>query len=155
MKKFKKNLQSFIAFVFTVILLFLILLGCKEIALGHVLTNLNLSNPIFDLDYALNEGAAFGLLQQQSAFLCGVAAFILCLISCYVWTRYKKITKTERFALAMVCAGIISNTLERLKAGAVIDYINLNFISFPIFNLADVFICVGVVILVFILFFKR
>ena len=54
----------------------------------------------------------------------------------------------------MVSAGIIANTLERLKAGAVVDYINLNFMSFPIFNLADVFICVGIVMLVFILFFK-
>ena len=55
----------------------------------------------------------------------------------------------------MLFAGIIANTFERLQTGAVIDYINLNFINFPVFNIADLYICLGAIILVFVVIFKR
>ena len=73
----------------------------------------------------------------------------------YVFQKGKKISYFERFTLAMIFAGILSNTFERLRTGAVLDYINLNFINFPVFNCADIFICTGAILLIFILFFKR
>lgn len=155
MNKVKKKIGYFCVFIAYLILFFGILYVLKEIALGHYLGHINFSNPVFNLDYALNEGASFGLLKQCSAFLCGVAAFILCCIFGYVFKKGKKISSLERISLAIISAGIISNTLERLQNGAVIDYINLNFITFPVFNFADVFICTGAILLIFILFFKR
>ena len=155
MKKFKKNINSFLCFALYTAILFVSALLLKEWAIDTYFDNPHYTNSIFSIEYILNEGAAFGLLQQQSALLCGVAAFMLCMISCYVFNKGKKTTNFERFTLAMICAGIISNTLERLKIGAVIDYINLNFINFPIFNIADIFICLGIFLFLIAIFFKR
>lgn len=155
MKKFKKNINSFLCFVIYTSVLFVIATLLKELAIDTYFDNPHYSNQFFGIDYILNEGAAFGLMQQQSALLCGVAAFVICMVSCYMFNKAKKITHFERLTLAMVCSGIISNTLERLKIGAVIDYINLNFINFPIFNVADVFICLGIALFLIAIFFKR
>ena len=155
MKKFKKNISCFLFFLLDTAVLSAVLFVLKELAIKQYLGNSNLSNPVFKLDYIMNNGAAFGMLEQRSAFLCGVGAFMLCLIAYYVFQKGKKISYFERFTLAMIFAGILSNTYERLKTGAVLDYINLNFVSFPVFNCADIFICTGAILLIFILFFKR
>lgn len=155
MKKFKKSLIPLLRFFLATLVFFATIIGFKEFFLKSYFDNTQLSNPVFRIDYALNEGAAFGILQQQSALLCAIAGVILGFILYYIYSKGKKISKLEMFSLSMISSGIISNTIERLNFGAVIDYINLNFITFPIFNFADVYICVGVIILLFILIFKR
>ena len=155
MKKFKKNFSAFLFFLLDVAVLSAILFILKELAIKQYLNNSNLSNPVFKIDYIMNNGAAFGMLEQQSAFLCGIGAFVLCFIAYYIFQKGKKTSYFERFTLAMIFSGILSNTIERLKTGAVLDYINLNFINFPVFNSADIFICAGAIFLIFILFFKR
>ena len=155
MKKFKKNINSFLCFALYTAILFVVAILLKEFAIDTYFDNQGYTNQFFDITYILNEGAAFGLLPQQSAVLCGVAAFVICMISCYMFNNPKKITNFERFTLAMISAGIISNTLERLKLGAVIDYIDLNFVNFPVFNVADIFICLGICLFLIAIFFKR
>ena len=155
MKKFKKNLIPLFRFVILTLVFFATIIAFKEFFLKSYFDNNQFSNPIFRIDYALNEGAAFGILHQQTALLCAIAGVILGFILYFVYSKGKKISKLEIFSLSMISAGIISNTIERLNFGAVVDYINLNFITFPIFNFADVYICIGVIILLFILIFKR
>lgn len=155
MKKFKKSLIPLFRFIVATLVLFATIIGFKELFLKSYFDNTQFPNPVFRIDYALNEGAAFGILQQQSALLCAIAGVILGFILYYIYSKGKKISKLELLSLSMISSGIISNTIERLNFGAVIDYINLNFITFPIFNFADVYICVGVIILLFILIFKR
>jgi len=155
MKKFKKNISAFMFFLLDTAVLSAILFVLKELAIKQYMSSSPLNNPVFKIDYVMNTGAAFGLLNQQSAFLCGIAAFVLCSIIYYIFKKGKKINYFERFTYALIFAGILSNTFERLKTGAVLDYINLNFVNFPVFNSADIFICIGAILLVFILIFKR
>ena len=49
--------------------------------------------------------------------------------------------------IALLCSGIMANCHERIVFGFVRDYIQLNFINFPVFNVADIFITIGVIAL--------
>ena len=155
MKKFKQNISALSTFLFYNVLFLIALFLLRKFALGEFANVKFLDNQVFTFDYVLNSGAAFGLLKQQSSLLCGIAAFVLCFIVFYIFKNYKKISDFEMNILAMISSGILANTYERLQTGVVVDYINLAFIDFPVFNVADVYICVGALILVFILFFKR
>ena len=155
MKKLNKSVLAILVFFCYVVMFLVALFLLRELALGHYGNIEKLSNPFISFDYVLNTGAAFGLLKQQSAFLCGIAAFVLCFMIAYIFKNHKKISDFEINILAMLFAGIIANTFERLQTGAVIDYINLNFINFPVFNIADLYICLGAIILVFVVIFKR
>ena len=54
----------------------------------------------------------------------------------------------ERVAWILVVGGGVGNLVDRIRTGVVVDYLNLLFINFPVFNFADICICVGVGILI-------
>jgi signal peptidase II len=67
-------------------------------------------------------------------------------------SEFKTLDKISNFPLILIFSGAISNLIDRLYFGCVIDFINLK--VWPIFNLADIFICVGVFFLI-IKFYKK
>ena len=70
--------------------------------------------------------------------------------------NFKELKITNIHAFAFLSAGILSNTIERFVDGYVTDYFKLTFINFPVFNLADIFINIGVILLIFsLLFFDK
>lgn len=103
----------------------------------------NLDAGIFKIDYIKNYGAAFSLFHTHTSFLITVSICILFAALYYILTNIKSFTKSDIFFCALLCAGIICNLSERLLDGFVTDYIRLNFIVFPIFNISDVFISIG------------
>ena len=62
--------------------------------------------------------------------------------------QIKNISTITLFWLSMLTAGISSNLFERLAFGYVRDYFKLNFIDFPVFNISDIFINIGVIALI-------
>ena len=56
--------------------------------------------------------------------------------------------KLEMFSLALIAAGAVGNAFDRIEFGYVIDFIKATFIDFPVFNVADICICVGAFLLV-------
>jgi len=98
-----------------------------------------------------NQGVAFGLkLPMVFIFLVYLlSSLILMALIIFYWQR--KIL-LGWFLFALMLLGVISNFIDRLKLGAVIDYIDVSF--FTIFNLSDVMICCSVLILIF-LFYKN
>ena len=104
----------------------------------------NYSNPIFSITHTTNTGSAFGLFSDNSIPL---ALFGILVISFLIYYIYKNVTfndKLELTAITLFSSGALGNLIERIKFGYVIDYINLNFIDFPIFNAFDIMICFGV-----------
>ena len=108
----------------------------------------NFNFKIFTIEYIKNYGAAFSLFHTHTSMLINVSMIILFLALFYIYKNISKFTKTDVFFSSMLCAGIICNLLERLMDGYVTDYFRLNFVMFPIFNISDVFICIGAFILV-------
>ena len=102
----------------------------------------------FSIDYVKNYGAAFNILNGNRIFLSTLSAIVtLCLI--YFILYKKKLDNLDLLSYSLILAGTIGNGIERITKGYVIDFVNLNFIDFPVFNIADISINIG---LIFILY---
>ncbi|NMA61269.1 MAG: signal peptidase II [Firmicutes bacterium] len=94
------------------------------------------------LTYVRNQGAAFGFFQGQVIFLSAVA--VLCLL--FILTQWRKIMAKGllvRWGVVISLVGAIGNLIDRVRFGAVIDFIDV-LVFPPIFNIADVAIVLGV-----------
>jgi len=88
-----------------------------------------------------NTGIAFSLLQNQNIMLILINMFIIFLLA---YLYFKNINM--RLGLILMISGAVSNTLDRIFYGYVVDFINFGF--WPVFNLADAFASVGLFIIV-------
>ena len=103
----------------------------------------------FSLHYLQNDGAAFSILQNKTYLLVIVA--IICLsIMVYYIQKEKEFTKLSSVSLGLILGGIIGNLLDRIIYKKVMDYLSFTFFtySFPVFNIADIGITVGALLLI-------
>ena len=103
---------------------------------------------LFHLTYVQNTGAAFSLVEgMQWLFVLIFVAFTALL----VWEALSKtvpFSAFERWCLVAIYAGGLGNMIDRMRLGYVIDMIEVEFIDFPVFNVADCFITCGCVALI-------
>jgi signal peptidase II len=101
---------------------------------------------VVSLTYTTNTGAAFGLFPNQGAFFIVIAFMVISAIIFY----YRHLPAgygLARVALGMQLGGALGNLIDRLRQGYVVDFVDLNFWpleNWPVFNLADSAIVVGV-----------
>ncbi len=133
--------------------LFLALFSSKLIV-DNVTSGHHYSNAVFSLTYLKNSGAAFSLLENAREFLIIISVAATTLLFAYVYHN-KALHYISLSFLALLSAGIMANCHERIVFGYVRDYINLKFITFPVFNMADIFITIGVIALIAILLFYK
>lgn len=108
----------------------------------------------FDITYTQNPGAAFSMFVNfppsvRLVMLCALSA-IACVVLLVMLARTEKITLMS-FALALVLAGAAGNLIDRaMRDGRVIDFIRVHYygLSYPIFNVADSAISVGVALII-------
>jgi len=101
----------------------------------------------FSLTLVKNTGICFGILNNLNVRIFIItASFIIGIAIIISIIRYGK-DKQMIIASGLVEGGIIGNLIDRIRIGAVIDFINFHF--WPVFNLADAFIVTGVVIIFF------
>ncbi len=109
--------------------------------------------PFIRIVHAQNSGAAFGLMQGLAALFTILAVIVIGVIVYY----FPKVPHREwllRLAMAMQLGGAAGNLIDRLtQSGFVTDFISVG--TFPVFNLADASISIGVVLLVFTMWFKE
>ncbi|MFA6320762.1 MAG: signal peptidase II [Candidatus Omnitrophota bacterium] len=103
---------------------------------------------IFHITLVLNNGTAFGLMKGQNAILAVITAIAIALIVIYVVT-HKSLGIAVSVALGFILGGAMGNLLDRIKFSYVIDF--LDFRIWPVFNIADSAITLGMLILVVIL----
>lgn len=106
---------------------------------------------IIEFRYLENNGAAFNLLAGKQTLLIVVTGAAL-LVGAYILLFKRPKDKLEYVAIMMIFSGGVGNLIDRIANGYVVDYLNLLFMDFAIFNLADCFVCVGFAILVFAVF---
>ncbi len=107
-------------------------------------------NGIFHITYIENPGAAFGMFANQRwAFV--AAALIVIIIACVFYKKLMCETVMVRWGAAMLLGGAVGNLIDRVRLGRVVDF--LDFRIWPVFNIADIGICIGVAFLIYALFF--
>ena len=102
----------------------------------------------FNLTYVQNRGVAFGLFQGKIDIVSILALVAIGLILFYFCKNFKKISFLERIAYTMIFAGAIGNMIDRLFRGFVIDMLDFRGIWSFIFNFADVWINIGVILII-------
>jgi len=101
---------------------------------------------VFHLTSHRNMGAAFGILQNQRLlFIIITIAVVVGII--YSLARIGKTQPRVSLALSLVLGGAVGNFIDRLLTGQVVDFFDFTLINFPIFNVADMAITIGVAIL--------
>ncbi len=104
---------------------------------------------IVELRYCLNDGMAFSMLAGKQGLLIGVTSVMLVAVLVMLFVR--KMPLAERIAWTLVLGGGVGNLIDRVLNGVVVDYINVLFMHFAIFNFADICVCVGVGLLMLVL----
>ena len=104
---------------------------------------------IVELRYCLNDGMAFSMLAGKQGLLIGVTSVMLVAVLVMLFVR--KMPLAERIAWTLVLGGGVGNLIDRVLNGVVVDYINVLFMHFAIFNFADICVCVGVGMLMLVL----
>ncbi len=111
---------------------------------------------LVDLIYVKNTGAAFSILQNATTFLIIISTLAVFLIAYYLFKNLRDDYMKENLFLALMLSGILGNLYERLAFGYVRDFFSLTFVNFPIFNISDIFINIGVFgIIILILLMKK
>lgn len=107
---------------------------------------------ILHLTYAENTGAAFSMLAGSKVFLI-IFPLIICAVLVYILVSKKITNKIGSWSIALIIGGAIGNLIDRIFRGAVIDFFEIRLFEFAIFNVADIFITVGAILLfIYILF---
>jgi signal peptidase II len=106
-------------------------------------TTLPILPNIFHLTYVVNTGAAFSIFRGGAGWLkwlsLGVSLGLI-----FLTVRSPRMPKLEQCGYGCILAGAVGNGIDRFWLGHVIDFLDVRLINFPIFNLADVFINIGI-----------
>jgi len=106
---------------------------------------------LFKLDFVKNYGAAFNIFSGSRLFLCLISiSFSILLI--YLIFRKNTLNSFDLYSYSFILGGTIGNGIDRIYKGFVVDFINLNIINFPVFNIADISINVGFIFLLYNIF---
>lgn len=99
---------------------------------------------VFHLTYVENRGAAFSLFAQfDSRWFFVLLAAVISVVILIVLQRKQMQTVLGRWSLVLIAAGALGNAIDRMLRGFVVDLFDFRLIHFPVFNVADIFICVG------------
>jgi signal peptidase II len=121
----------------------------QHLAVGQ---SLPLVNNIIKLTYVRNTGAAFSLFVGFSPYL-AVIGLVVAVVVIYLHYRTPPRNAIMQIGLALILGGSCGNLLDRVFRSYVIDY--LDFVVWPVFNLADIMINAGVIMLAYKLFAKE
>ncbi len=102
---------------------------------------------VLSLKFLQNDGIAFGMLNGDLMLIMVVTAVILGFIIKLIIHYFNEKKFIYATPLILLLAGGFSNLIDRILRGYVVDYINIQFFSFPIFNIADMLITIGVIML--------
>lgn len=115
----------------------------------RVRASLPIIKDFFYLTYTHNTGAAFSILTGRRLFLI-ITTFIVIMFIIYYLMKNKITSKLELVSFSLIIGGSLGNLFDRIIRGYVVDFLDFRIFSynFPIFNLADTFIVIGVLLLI-------
>jgi signal peptidase II len=111
---------------------------------------------VFHFTFVQNTGAAFSSFEGMQWLFAVIFALFTAAVIWEFATGKMGFTTLERWCIAAVWAGGLGNMIDRVRLGYVVDMICTDFITFPVFNVADIFITCGcILLLVHLIFFNK
>lgn len=125
-------------------------LACAYLKSHH---GLELIPGVFQLYYLENRGAAFGILHDRQLFFIVIALAMTFMIGwIYLKIPYRRRYMPLRCVAVLLSAGAVGNMLDRIFRGYVVDFLYFSLIDFPVFNIADCYVCIGIAVLILLMF---
>ena len=110
---------------------------------------------VADFLYVRNTGAAFSILNDNTALLAVISIVFLIAVVLYKIVRKPK-HFMENLAVTLFFAGGLGNAIDRIQYKFVVDFIDLKWFDFPVFNIADIAVVGGAIAaIIFVLFFDK
>ena len=109
---------------------------------------------LFKLDFVKNYGAAFNIFSGSRIFL-SLISILFSILLIYLIFRKNTLNTFDLYSYSFILGGTIGNGIDRIFRGFVVDFINLNIINFPVFNIADISINIGFIFLIYNIFKNR
>ena len=106
---------------------------------------------LFKLDFVKNYGAAFNIFSGSRIFL-SLISILFSILLIYLIFRKNTLNSFDLYSYSFILGGTIGNGIDRIYKGFVVDFINLNIINFPVFNIADISINIGFIFLLYNIF---
>ncbi len=103
---------------------------------------------LFKLDFVKNYGAAFNIL-SGSRILLSLISILFSILLIYLIYRKNTLSTFDLYSYSFILGGTIGNGIDRIFKGYVVDFININIINFPVFNIADISINIGFIFLLY------
>lgn len=111
---------------------------------------------LFHLTFVKNTGAAFSSFEGMRWLFVVIFVVLTAAIAYEYFKKPLPFSKFERWCIAAVYAGGLGNVIDRVRLGYVVDMIDLDFMNFAVFNVADCFItCGAIVLMVSLVFFNK
>ena len=140
----KKNFKPYV-----IVILVILLIVIDQISKFYIVENIgkeikNIIPNVLNFTYVGNRGGAFGIGQNSTMMFVLVNIIILGIIIRFMIIQKDRIDRKTQIILTMILAGGISNLIDRIARGFVLDFIDFSpIISFPVFNIADILIVIG------------
>ena len=109
---------------------------------------------LFKLDFVKNYGAAFNIFSGNRIFL-SLISILFSILLIYLIFKKNTLNTFDLYSYSFILGGTIGNGIDRIYKGFVVDFINLNIINFPVFNIADISINIGFIFLLYNIFKKN
>ena len=136
-----------------IIILGLVLDRLSKVYAIHNFIENPISTPIINLTYLESRGAAFGILQDKRLFFLVITVAIVFYLLYYFYKSHKTNPMILNIGFAMIISGALGNFYDRFINGFVVDFIEFSFFSFPVFNVADIFVSLGCALMIIYIIF--
>ncbi|MBL1210268.1 signal peptidase II [Geminocystis sp. GBBB08] len=102
---------------------------------------------VFHLTYVQNTGAAFSFFQGGASWLRWLSLLVSLGLIILAWRE--KLSQIEQLAYGFILAGAFGNGIDRFFFSYVVDFLDFRLINFPVFNIADISINIGIIFLIY------
>mgnify|MGYP001388953433 CR=1 FL=1 len=116
-----------------------------------------LNSKFLNIRLIWNEGIAFGLFSFSEKYFYNILTLVISLVIFIIFFMIRNTSGLKRYSLLMILGGALGNLFDRIVFSAVPDFIDFHFNNFHwfIFNVADIFITLGVIIMIMTEFFNK
>ena len=149
----KENLYNY-RFILIIIFLISLDISSKIIANNNLLFGQSIVTFIPFIEYLLiyNSGIAFGILDNRGDLASNLLLILTIIITLYLlWMIINENKDRNKIALSFIAGGAIGNVLDRINDGSVTDFLHLKIYNYSlfVFNLADAFITIGAILIIY------
>lgn len=158
MKKIFSKLNTIVFHILLIMGLLFLDQFTKYLTVTHLQNSpVVLIEDVFSLRYVENRGIGFGFFQGKVPMILALnVVVLLCIVAFLMKLPISKRITPVRITLLFTISGALGNIIDRIRLGYVVDMLSFDFINFPVFNVADIYVTVSIFVfaLMYIFYYK-